>query len=82
VVKQGGTGRQWPSQIERGGCHHIQMLNYFLKKLDSIPDGDATLLDRTAVLMGSGMSDGNVHNNYSVPAIIVGGKSLGIRCRT
>jgi hypothetical protein len=25
------------------------------------------------------MSDGNVHNNYSVPAIVVGGKALGIR---
>jgi len=53
--------------------YHIQMLNYFLKKLDSIPDGDATLL------MGSGMSDGNVHNNYNVPVIVVGGKALGIR---
>jgi len=60
-------------------AYHIQMLNYFLKKLDSIPDGDTTLLDHTAVLMGSGMSDGNVHNNYSVPAIVVGGKTLGIR---
>ena len=60
-------------------AYHIQMLNYFLKKLDSIPDGDTTLLDRTAVRMGSGMSDGNVHNNYSVPAIVVGGKTLGIR---
>jgi hypothetical protein len=29
--------------------------------------------------MGSGMSDGNVHNNYSVPVIVVGGKSLGFR---
>lgn len=60
-------------------AYHVQMLNYFLKKLDSIKDGDATLLDRTAVLMGSGMSDGNVHSNYNVPAIVVGGKSLGIR---
>jgi len=59
--------------------YHVQMLNYFLKKLDSIRDGDATLLDRTAVLFGSGMSDGNVHNNYNVPAIVVGGKTLGIR---
>jgi len=59
-------------------AYHVQMLNYFLKKLDSIPDGDATLLDHTAVLMGSGMSDGNVHSNYSVPAIVVGGKTLGI----
>ena len=63
----------------KANAYHIQMLNYFLKKLDSIPDGDTTLLDRTAVLMGSGMSDGNVHNNYSVPAIVVGGKTLGIR---
>ncbi len=60
-------------------AYHVQMLNYFLKKLDSIKDGDATLLDRTAVVMGSGMSDGNVHSNYNVPAIVVGGKSLGIR---
>ncbi|MEO8051578.1 MAG: DUF1552 domain-containing protein [Acidobacteriota bacterium] len=59
--------------------YHVQMLNYFLKKLDSIPDGDGTLLDRTVVLMGSGMSDGNVHSNYNVPAVVVGGKSLGIR---
>ena len=60
-------------------AYHIQMLNYFLKKLDSIPDGDGTLLDRTAVLMGSGMSDGNVHNNYSVPVVVVGGKTVGLK---
>jgi hypothetical protein len=59
--------------------YHIQMLNYFLKKLDSIQDGDATLLDRTVVLYGSGMSDGNVHNNLKVPVMVVGGKALGIR---
>src|SRR5215203_5073612 len=36
-------------------------------------------LDRTAVLYGSGMSDGNVHNNLKVPVMVVGGKTLGIR---
>ena len=25
------------------------------------------------------MSDGNVHNNYNVPVIVVGGKSQGIK---
>ena len=59
--------------------YHVQMLNYFLKKLDSIQDGDATLLDRTVVLYGNGMSDGNVHNNLKVPVMVVGGKTLGIR---
>lgn len=60
-------------------AYHVQMLNYFLKRLDSIQDGDATLLDRTTVLYGSGMSNGNVHSNFDVPVMVVGGKSLGIR---
>ena len=33
----------------------------------------------TAVLFGSGMSDGNVHNNFNVPVMVVGGKSQGIK---
>ena len=60
-------------------AYHVEMLNYFLKKLESIHDGDTTLLDRTAVLFGSGMSNGNVHSNFQVPVLVVGGKSLGIR---
>jgi hypothetical protein len=59
--------------------YHVEMLNYFLKKLESIQDGDTNLLDRTAVLFGSGMSNGNVHSNFRVPVMVVGGKSLGIR---
>jgi hypothetical protein len=59
--------------------YHVEMLTYYIKKLDSIKDGDGTLLDHTAVLFGSGMSDGNVHNNYNVPAIVVGGKTMGIK---
>jgi hypothetical protein len=59
--------------------YHVEMLSYYIKKLDSIKDGDGTLLDHTAVLFGSGMSDGNVHNNYNVPVIVVGGKTAGIK---
>ena len=59
--------------------YHVDTLAYYLKKLDSIQDGDGTLLDHTAVLYGGGMSDGNVHNNYNVPVIVVGGKAQGIK---
>ncbi len=59
--------------------YHVETLGYYLKKLESIKDGDGTLLDATAVLFGSGMSDGNVHNNFNVPVIVVGGKNQGIR---
>ena len=59
--------------------YHVETLTYFLKKLESIPDGDGNLLDHTVVLYGSGMSDGNVHNNYNVPVMVVGGQALGIK---
>jgi hypothetical protein len=31
------------------------------------------------VLYGGGMSDGNIHNNYSLPIVLVGGKALQLR---
>ncbi|RPI53648.1 MAG: DUF1552 domain-containing protein [Acidobacteria bacterium] len=60
-------------------AYHVETLGYYLKKLDSINDGDGTLLDHTAVLFGSGMSEGNTHNNYNVPVILVGGRSQQIK---
>ena len=54
--------------------YHVETLAYFLRKLQAIPDGDGTLLDHSIVLYGSGMSDGNTHNNYNVPVVVVGGR--------
>ena len=59
--------------------YHVDTLAYYIKKLDSIQDGDGTLLDHTAVLYGGGMSDGNVHNNYNVPVVVVGGKTVQLK---
>ncbi len=60
-------------------AYHVETLGYYLQKLDAIKDGDGSLLDHTAVLFGSGMSEGNTHNNYNVPVIVVGGKSQQIK---
>jgi len=59
--------------------YHVEALAYFLKKLQATPDGDGTLLDHSIVLYGSGMSDGNTHNNYSVPVVVVGGRDQEIK---
>jgi len=59
--------------------YHVEMLAYFVKKLAAISDGDGTLLDHAIVLYGSGMSDGNTHNNYSVPVVVVGGRDLQLK---
>jgi hypothetical protein len=59
--------------------YHVETLAYFVKKLQSVREGDGTLLDHSLILYGSGMSDGNVHNNYNVPVITVGGRDLKIK---
>ena len=58
--------------------YHVETLAYYLDKLQSISDGDGTLLEHTVVLYGKGMSDGNVHNNYNVPVVVIGGRENGL----
>jgi hypothetical protein len=51
---------------------HVDEWVYFLQRLRSTPEGDGTLLDHAAVLLGSGMSDGNQHNPDNLPILVAG----------
>ena len=42
-------------------------------------DGDASLLDNTMLVYGSGISDGNRHLHHDLPALLVGGRGLKMR---
>jgi hypothetical protein len=55
--------------------YQMQQFARFLERLRSIrqPGGDGTLLDRTTVLMGSGMGNANSHVNTDLPIILAGG---------
>ena len=55
--------------------YHVQMLAYFIDKLQSTPDGDGNLLDHSVVLYGSSMSNGNQHDHDPLPVLVVGGAS-------
>ena len=55
--------------------YHVQMLGYFLDKLQSTPDGDGNLLDHSVVLYGSSMSNGNQHDHDPLPMLVAGGAS-------
>jgi Protein of unknown function (DUF1552) len=56
-----------------------RMLAYFLDKLKSAPDGDGCLLDHSAILYGSGLSDGNLHLHDNLTAVLAGGGAGKIR---
>jgi hypothetical protein len=52
---------------------HAQQLAYLLQKLNSIPEGDGTLLDHSMIVYGSGNSDGDRHNHDDLPIVLAGG---------
>jgi hypothetical protein len=64
------------SQINR---FHVSMLARFLHRLKAIPEGDGTLLDHCMILYGSGISDGNRHNDEDLPILLAGRANGTIR---
>jgi hypothetical protein len=57
----------------------MQQLSYFLDRLASHQEDGESLLDRTMVLCGSGMSYGHSHANSNLPILLAGGRGLGLR---
>jgi hypothetical protein len=51
---------------------HVTQLAYFLQRLKAIPEADGTLLDNCMIVYGSGLSDGNRHNNENLPILLAG----------
>ncbi len=68
-----------PGQMEklaRLNRHHIEQLAYFMDRLESTPDGDASLLDHLTLMYGCGISDGNQHLHTNLPILLAGGGRL------
>ncbi len=67
------------ARLSRSDAFITEQFAYFLDQLQSVRDGDESLLDRTMVLFGSGMAYGHSHGNANLPTILAGGKSLGLK---
>jgi hypothetical protein len=57
---------------------HANLYRYFLEKMQSVPDGDGSLLDHSLLVYGSPLSDGNMHLYKDLPVLLVAGGSTGI----
>jgi hypothetical protein len=54
-------------------AYHASLVAYYLEKLASTRDGDGSLLDRTLLMYGAGMSDSNSHDPSNLPILLLGG---------
>ena len=67
-------GQPGPMQdLSRADRLLTERLAAFLDGLRATEEGGGTLLDRTMVLMGSGMGNANSHTNTDLPIILAGG---------
>jgi hypothetical protein len=61
-------------KLAKINAYHVLLFSYLVEKLKATKDGDGTLLDHTAYLLGSGMGNPNVHDHTNLPVVLVGGK--------
>ncbi len=57
------------AKISKINHYHVSLFAHLIKKLHAVTEGDGTLLDNCMVMYGSGIGDGNRHNQ---PIILLG----------
>ena len=55
---------------------YMEQLAYLMAELDSVPEGNGTMLDNTIIMLGSEVARGNSHSHANAP-FILGGSAGG-----
>ena len=67
-----GNREQTILEFNKINKYRVAQLNYFLEKMKSTMEGDTNLLEKTMIIWGSPMADGNVHNHRRCPLAFFG----------
>ncbi len=57
--------------------YHADAFAEFLAELSKMPDGDGSMLDHGVLLYGSNIGNGNAHDEFPLPTMVVGGEGGG-----
>lgn len=60
------------AQLQKIDEYSVKQFNYFLDKMQSVKEGDKTLLDNSMILYGSAISDANRHRHEDLPILLAG----------
>ncbi|HWA09685.1 MAG TPA: DUF1552 domain-containing protein [Opitutaceae bacterium] len=60
-------------KLTKINTYHMQLFAHFLERLRTMKEGDGTLLDRSMVLYGCGISDSDRHIHENLPVVVAGG---------
>jgi hypothetical protein len=81
---ESGVTKAWHSASHHGNVptailefntintYRVGRMTYFLEKMKSTMEGDASLLDKSVIMWGSAMGDPNLHNHRRCPLLLLG----------
>src|SRR5688572_26464885 len=72
-VSHHGNDPAMIAKVVKINTYHSELLASFLEKLQSLPDGDGTLLDHSLIVYGGGMGNPNLHAAGPLPMVAFGG---------
>jgi len=67
-----GDDPEKKARLARVQAFHTSVFNHFLEKLDSMEEGDGSVLDNSIILFGSNMSNSDRHNQDPLPNAVFG----------
>lgn len=67
------------AKLTRIQTYHMELFAGFIAKLAATPDGDSTLLDRSMIVYGAGISDSNKHMHDNLPVVVLGKANGGLK---
>jgi hypothetical protein len=62
------------AEIQRIDALHLAAVAHLVARLAAVDEGDARLLDRTMLVHGSCIADGNRHDHHDLPTLLIGGR--------
>jgi hypothetical protein len=71
-ISHHGDDAQKQAKIRDINRFHVEVFAYILGRLRTITEGEGTLLDRSMIVYGSGIRDGNAHNHEDLPILLAG----------
>lgn len=59
-------------KVARISAFNVAQFAYMVQRMQSLPEGEGTLLDNCIMMWGSGLEDGNKHTRENMPFVIAG----------
>lgn len=72
IVSHHGNVPETIAKYGKINAYHLALFGDFVEQLRATPDGDGSLLDHSLVMYGSGMGNGDRHDQSMIPIMLAG----------